>query len=420
MSEQVRIAYIVHTFDVGGLERCVSHVVNRLDRSRWMPLVICLNRNGTASKWITREDVRIIEVGSRGGFDWRGLRRFARLLKEERVDLVQSHNWGTLVETELARRSAGVRHHVHAERGTVMGGTTGGSRFRHWVRGTCMRWALRCCNSTIAVAEAVRDRVTRMTGYPASRILIVPNGVEPPACSDPAGQRTEIRKALGVGSQAVLIGSVGRLVPVKNFQSLIAATVELLRADRDVHLALVGDGPEQEMLEQLVRDSGISGRIHLVGAKSNVGDWLSAFDVYVNCSLSEGMSQSLLEAMSFGLPLVVTDAGDNRILAEGCGHVVPVGAVSELGEELGELCSTPGTRRSLGRNARDRHRQQYSIEKMIERYDELYSAVISGRPGARDPAVRCAAATSAPVPAFPDNDLGESALRDARGEASKP
>lgn len=418
MSEQVRIAYIVHTFDVGGLERCVSHVVNRLDRDRWAPLVICLNRNGTASKWITREDVRIIEVGSRGGFDWRGWRRFARILQEERIDLVQSHNWGTLVETELARRHAGVRYHVHAERGTVMGGTTGGSRIRRRVRATCMRWALRCCDSTIAVAESVRDRVTQMTGYPASRMLVVPNGVEPPPCSDPASQRTSIRRELGVGLEAVLIGSVGRLVPVKNFQSLIAATIELLREERNVHLALVGDGPEQEMLQQIVLDSGIPGRIHLVGAKSNVGDWLSAFDVYVNCSLSEGMSQSVLEAMAFGLPLVVTDAGDNRILADGCGSVVPVGAVSALSEKLGELCSTPGGRTALGRNARERHRQRYSIEKMIERYDDLYSAVMAGQSGARDHAGECAQGAIALGPACPESEVGGSALPGARG-ASK-
>jgi glycosyltransferase involved in cell wall biosynthesis len=381
MPDPVVVALVVHTFDVGGMERFVCHLADRLDRRRWSPVIVCLSRNGTAAKWISRDDVPVVEVGGRGGFDFRAWKRFARILQNERVGLIQSHNWGTLVETEVARRWAGVPCHVHSERGTVMGGTNGKTGIRQWMRALSMRWTLNRCDATIAVAESVRERVDRITGFPASQIQVLPNGVDPPPCTEPAKSRAEIRARLGVDENALLIGSVGRLVTVKNFGSLVQAAAALIHEGRNVHLALVGDGPQEQALSQAIAASQCSQRIHLAGAQGNVGDWLSAFDIYVNCSLSEGMSQSVLEAMASGLPLVVTDAGDNRILAEGCGLVVPIDDAAELTAGLRKLCGAEGPRLQFGQAALERHRQYYSIETMIGRYDRLYTEVIARKKG---------------------------------------
>ena len=114
---QVRIAFVVHTFDMGGLERCVARLVNRLDPARFEPMIVCMDRNGDAAGWLQRPDVPIVELRKRAGNDPAVIRRLAKTLRENRIDVVHSHNWGTLLETVLARRWAKTAYHGHAEHG---------------------------------------------------------------------------------------------------------------------------------------------------------------------------------------------------------------------------------------------------------------------------------------------------------------
>ena len=99
-----RVAYVVYRFDVGGLERCVANLCNHLDRERFQPMVVCLERSGSAAAWLERDDVEVVELHKRAGNDLGVVRRLARVLKDRNVHVVHSHNWGTLVETAAARR----------------------------------------------------------------------------------------------------------------------------------------------------------------------------------------------------------------------------------------------------------------------------------------------------------------------------
>ena len=92
-SDLIRIACVVHTFDMGGIERCVAHLANHLDRSRFRPLIVCLNRSGSAAQWITRDDIPIVEIKKKPRNDLGAVRRLAGVLKEHQVDVVHSHNW---------------------------------------------------------------------------------------------------------------------------------------------------------------------------------------------------------------------------------------------------------------------------------------------------------------------------------------
>jgi glycosyltransferase involved in cell wall biosynthesis len=380
---RLRIAYVVHTFHVGGLERCVARLVNRLDRSRFQATIVCLHRNGRAAEWIDRDDVPLIEIHKRNGNDPLAVGRLARVLKELRADVVHSHNWGTLVETALARRWARVPVHVHAERGTLLGNVDGrGLRTR--VRGACARWAMNRADCVITVAESVERRLIDRCGRLRVPVRRIPNGVDAPAVADPEAERAALRRSLGVAPGAIVLGSVGRLVPVKDFGTAIDAVAQLEARETDwqsglrsgdVHLVLVGDGPERGALEALAERRHVADRVHLVGQTSEVGKWLAAMDVYLNVSLSEGMSQSLLEAMAMGLPTVVTDVGDNAALVSGpaaCGLVVPSGEAAVVAEAIARLLAGPNRRAELGENARARHAARYGVDAMIRTYEDLY------------------------------------------------
>jgi glycosyltransferase involved in cell wall biosynthesis len=378
LARPIRLAYVVHGFDVGGIERCVARLVNHLDPERFQPAIICLTRSGKAAEWITRGDVAIFELQKRPGNDWSAVRRLSRLLRQQQFHIVHSHNWGTLIETTLARRWAGVPVHVHSERGTVLGALDLSST-RRWLRGTAMRWALIGADAVISNAHATAERVEASCGYSRARITIIPNGVESLAMPQAPAVRREVRRQLGIPESAFVVGSVGRLVAVKNFPMAIAALAQLRREPVDVHFLLVGDGPERDALQLQAKAAGVADRVHFPGHCTEVERYYAAMDVYVNCSLSEGLSQSLIEALSAGLPLVVTDVGDSRHVADGecpCGVVVPSGAASELAGVLLTLLQDDSRRQRFSASARQRFEQDYALERMVAKHASVYCAVL--------------------------------------------
>lgn len=392
------MAYLVYSFGVGGLERCVARLVNELDRERFAPLVIALTRLGGAAEWVRRDDVPLLAIGQTRGNDPRSVWRLARLLRQERVDILHSHNWATLVEATLARRLAGVPVHVHAERGTVLGELD----HRGWkmrLRGRVMRCGLERSDAVVAVAEAVREKIERASGYGRERVMVIENGVEVPPVDDPGAARARIRAELGLGPGAVLLGSVGRLVDVKDFPAAVAALAAVVAAGTDLHLVLVGDGPERGPIEAAARAAGVRDRLHLAGHQQRVGEWLAALDLYVNCSKSEGQSQSVLEALAAGLPCVVTDVGDNARLVGGSGEaglVVPSGEGLALADAIGRLAGDPERRKELSHRALARHVQNYSVPKMLARYEQLYTQLAGDHPHG-SPGKSGSSVTSAPV-----------------------
>ncbi|MGD9857241.1 MAG: glycosyltransferase [Planctomycetaceae bacterium] len=404
----IRVAYIVYCFDVGGIERCVAHLANHLDRARFQPEIIALTKSGGAAEWIAQDDVPILEVHKRAGNDPQALFRLARVLRDREIDLVHSHNWGTLVETTLARRWAGVPVHVHSERGTVLGDLDlAGSR--RWVRSAAMRWSLGRADAVVSNAFATAGKVERMSGYPAERMIVIPNGVTCPSVSDRDGARAAIHRDLQIGSDAIVIGSVGRLVAVKNFGMAIDAVAELHRRDVDLHLLLVGAGPEQSALSRHAAASGIARRVHLVGHQDDFGRWMAAMDLYVNCSNSEGMSQSIGEAVAMGLPLIVTDVGDNARFLDSespCGEVVPAGDVPMLCQAISRFSGCRRRMVEFGRAAAEQHRLKYSLDAMIRSYAELYENLQQGG-GRPDRSLRVTRPSSAVVRARAADDAIE-------------
>lgn len=393
----IRVAYVVHTFEVGGIERCVARLASHLDRKLFRPTVICLNRSGAAARWIERDDVEVIELHKRAGNDLGVVRRLAKVLRELQIDVVHSHNWGTLVETSVARRRAGTPVHVHTEHGQ---GLHAGLRgLKQWMRARVRRWAFGGVDQLLSCADAVRPLISSQCGIPAEQIEFMPNGVELREERESSSGVAELRRSLGVGDKAMIAGSVGRLVEVKDFGVGIQAVAMLAGRGQDVHLVLVGDGPEEGSLRQLAAQLGAGSRVHLVGRHEDVSNWLRLFDVYINCSRSEAMSLGVLEAMAAGCPIVVTDVGDNRLLVEGkdaCGMVVPARSPDQLADALEALLGDHHLRAEFSRNAELRYASRYSTQRMIENHAQLYRRLIGRRPAA-DRVLAFTATTAASV-----------------------
>ncbi|KAA5546282.1 glycosyltransferase [Roseiconus nitratireducens] len=381
---RISVAYAIHSMRIGGAERSIARLINSLDHNRFAPLVVCLSRTGPAANWIEACDVPVIELGTRKAFDRSVIRRFAEVLEHHQVDVLHSHNWGTLIESHLARRRAKVPVHIHAERGSVLGAAEmRGLRMR--VRGRMAGWAMRRCDAVVTNAHTVARRIEDRCGYPAENVYVIPNGVEAPDGLLSAEQASVRRRELGVPDGAVLLGSVGRLVPVKGFDLAIRALAKLMAEGRGYHLMFVGDGPEQERLTDLAVELAVSDRVHFAGHQDNVGPWLSLFDLYLNTSHSEGMSQSMVEALAAGCPVVATEVGDSaEVLGRNgeCGRLVPPADVDALVGGIGEL-SSADCRLSLRGAAMRRHQQLFAAVQMAQRYAQLYRQMLAIRQGTR-------------------------------------
>lgn len=376
MTAPLRIALVVHSFNMGGLERYVSHLLNRLDRNRFAPSLVCMDRNGTAQDWVRVDDVPVFEMHKPPGQPRpQFLRQLRDCFRQQRFDLVHSHNWGTLLETSIASVLAGGIVHVHSERGTVMGGSTARSALRRQINRWVFRGALTHCAAVLAVDDSVAGRVAKASGFRQERIRVIPNGVPCPDCPDRPKTRAENRAALGIGTDEFVVCTVGRLVPVKGYDLLVGAVARLREEGTRVHLILAGDGPLEQSLRDQALQSGIGDLVHLVGRTTRVGDWLATADLFVNSSLSEGMSQAIVEAMAFGLPLVVTNVGGNAWLVGGetpAGVVVPPQDVPALAAGINELVREPAIREQFRIAGVRRAETEFGLQPMIRQYEDLY------------------------------------------------
>ncbi|MCO8122495.1 glycosyltransferase [Stieleria sp. TO1_6] len=370
----IRLGFVVHSLQPGGIERSVTRIVAGLDRELFEPTVICLERSGPAAAWLPN-DVPVVEIKKRAGNDLGSVLRLANELRSRKIDLVQSHNWGTLIETVTARKWGGIQAHIHAERGTVMG-TLGSGGVRGRLRALAMRTALRSVDLVTSNAHAVARRVENRCAYPADKIKIIPNGIAGYGCHDHKYHRNQIRKNLGIDNNTLLIGAIGRLHPVKGFDILVTAFSKLSVSHPDVHLVIVGDGQQRPDLENRINLDGVSDRIHLVGHHDRVEGWLKSFDLFVNSSRSEGMSQSMVEAMSVGLPIVATDVGDaSRMIVhrpEACGITCPPENDQLLAEAMARLLDDFALRTEYSANGRRIHERYYGVETFNQSMEKLY------------------------------------------------
>lgn len=369
----MRIAYLLNRYAPGGLERCVAHLVNGLDSAKFVPSVISFRMLTEVPDWIDRDDVTISSLQKKRGNDIGLIYRLVRMFRRDKIDLAQSHNWATLVETSLACRIAGVVH-VHAEHSQQERFSNSSRGSRRWLHGVARRAAFKRCAAVVACAHSVRQGIESEWGFPASRVACIANGVGRPS---QAGL-LDLRKDLGIPSTAFVVGSVGRLFALKGFDVLIHAAKRLVQEGIDVHVVLIGDGPEESRIRQLTDELAMQNNVHLTGYRKEIGDWLSVMNIYANASHTEAMSMSILEAMSMGLPVVATDVGDSRVLLESdevCGTVVPAGDPTAMASALKQYILDPLLQQQHGEIATRKYSERYTLDTMVSNYQSLYMRV---------------------------------------------
>ena len=372
----VHIAHLVYQFSTGGLENVVTQLINGLPHDRFRHTLIAVSTlDEQHLQRITRTDVGLHALHKGPGQPFGLYPKVRRLLKQLRPDVLHSCNLAAL-DFVPAAAWAGVPRRVHAEHGWSANDPGGTNRKMQWARRVYRPFV----SDYVAVSQEIADYLKLRIGVPESRVHLIPNGIDlarfRPAT---AAERQHLPAGCPFDrSRHRIIGTVGRLEPVKNHRLLLDAMARALQqtpgASDSLRLMLVGDGPLRAAVEQQVQALGLTKHVWLAGNRNDVPELLRAMDVFVLCSLAEGTSCALQEAMATGLDIIATDVGGNRhLLADGdAGTLVPSGEVFKLANELGARVA-PGESGPLGR-ARQHAAARYGLSNTITQYARLFSA----------------------------------------------
>lgn len=371
MKRPIRILHVVDSLGQGGLENGLVNLIQRLDPNRFENVVYAIRGLGFNADRLPRDRVRVICLGKKEAESRIQISALARGIRDVKPDIVHSRNWAA-IEAVIAGRWVRSCAVLHSEHGLERNTFAHEPLRRIWFR----RLAFELADQVLSVSHQLKDLHAQRTGFPARKIAVIHNGVDGRRFYPETATRIRVRAELGVSEGEFCIGAVGSLSPVKDHMTLLEAAANIDETCKDWRLFIIGEGPERQKLEAFVDDRRLKTHVSFLGSSDRVPDLLMALDVYVLSSVTEGISNSLLEAMATGVPVLVSATGGNpEVVIDGSsGLLFPVGNFRQLAKQLLLLRAQRELRVGLGQNALRRVREDFSIDSMVQKYDQLYES----------------------------------------------
>jgi sugar transferase (PEP-CTERM/EpsH1 system associated) len=379
------IAHVVYRFDVGGLENGLVNLINNIPADRYRHVVISLTETSSSfESRIARPGVHVIPLHKKPGNDFGMHARLRRMLKALAPSVVHTRNLPTL-ECQITAWLAGVPVRIHGEHGRDTYDLTGSKPVYNLLRRTVRPLVHRY----IAVSRDLESWLVDVVRVRRDRLVQIYNGVDTDRFRPRSSKRPAIVDARFAPETAVVFGTVGRLQPVKDQPTLARAFVELVRshpdARRTARLAIVGDGPLRAECETILRDGGVSDLAWLPGQRGDIPACLQAFDAFVLPSIAEGISNTILEAMATGLPVIATAVGGNaELVADGrTGALVPPSDPAAMAAAMGRYLDDRALLARHGAEGRRVAATRFGLGTMVECYLQVYDAAIAAASGSR-------------------------------------
>ena len=359
-----QVMQVVLSLSPGGTERLVIELSKRLHGAHGMH-VCCLDAPGAWADELTALGISVTALGRRPGFSPAVGRQIARTAAMHGATVLHCHQYSPFVYGTLARlwRPMDV---VFTEHGRFSDAPPS------MKRQVANRLLSRVPSRVFSVSDDLRVHLTR-EGFPERQVQVILNGIPMSATPSPAARR-EARMRLGLEPEHVVIGSVARLDPVKDFPTLVRAFDDVHRVLPHSRLVIIGDGPERDRLEGEIARMGLTDSVILTGLRQDVPSLLPALDIFANSSIFEGVSLTVLEAMAAAVPVVATRVGGTpEVVVDGeTGRLVPARDVQAMAEALLSIATDAGTAARLAAGGRRRAERHFSIERMVDQYAAVY------------------------------------------------
>ncbi len=360
-----------HVGGEGGTEQHLKMLINGMDPSRFQVDVVQLGERPpqrTGRLGVARlhhlPTGRLLSLHG-----WQRFRELLGFVRSSRHHCVLSFFESSDILAVALSYFGGVRCILSSRRDT-------GFRYSRKLR-LAYRYLDRRFRRVVAPSEAVRDSLV-VSGMPKEQVALLPNGVDVERFV--AADGGSFRRELGVGKERILLGNVARLSEEKDHQTLLKALQVLHRCGKEATLVIVGEGGQREKLAEEAMRLGLRNHVRFLGARSDIPTILAGIDIFVLSSITEGMSNAILEAMAAAKPVVATRVGGNsELVQEGeTGYLVAAGDDSALAWSIGKLVGNPRLRRQMGLAGRKRVSERYSAHSMVKRYEALIEQGVGG------------------------------------------
>jgi len=372
----MRITFIIDHFhhELGGTENQLEKMLRGLSKRFEIELITL-----RASEWLSTRGrgldcrVSVFQIDKfKRAYTYRNFIRLVSHLRATKPDVVHTFFPVANIVGVVAARLAGIRGVAASRRD-----------YGEWMNRRYL-YMTRIANRLVARIVTNSNQVKRLTEqverFPGDRIDVIYNGIVMDSFNRVAPV-LELKHALRIPESHKVVGLIANYRPMKRHETFVRAASEIVQARDDVDFLLVGDnavpGKPKEAIQQLVESLGIAGRVHFAHANGNVQDYLSILDVGVNCSEGEGLSNAIMEYMAAEVPCVVSDSGGNPdlITDDVNGYTFPLGDHRALAQKILHVIENEPARRRFTHNAKEKVRNEMSLEAMLGRFAEFYQSL---------------------------------------------
>ncbi|QDU50771.1 glycosyltransferase [Gimesia panareensis] len=358
-ARKLRVCHLSLTLCTGGLERLLVDFARFNNSDQFELEFVALGETGAPAEDIQKLGCPVIQFPLTAPGKLGRIRQLQEFFKEKNYDLLHTHNAYPHFYGTLAGRLAGIPAIVQTRHGRRFGNT-----FNERLQ---FALASRLADRVIPVSDDTGNRCREVGWLSQNKVTRIWNGIDVDrfAFSGPAAQMRAI--------------TVSRLSPEKDLTTLLKAVRLVKETIPEFELMIVGDGPERKKLEQITAALHLESRVRFLGERNDVPDLLTQAGFYVSSSLTEGISLTLLEAMSVGLPIVATSVGGNPEIVQqpDTGLLVPSANAALLSDAICEMCSQPDKWLGMGQAARERVEQHFNVRSMIKDYENLYHQILN-------------------------------------------
>lgn len=360
--KKLNVLHILLSLEIGGMEQVAADLIRHMDHEQFTPVVACLKSLGPIAAELVKQGITVIQVGRMTpmlSFAYPG--KLVKLIRDYHIDVVHVHS-GCWHKAALAARMCGIRNVIYTEHGRIFPDSRA-VMFLDRIYALLTR-------HVVVVSDNLAEYMCSVVGIPTKKISVIINGIDV--------ERFRIARCPSATDDNLRIGIIARLAPVKDIATLVRAMAIVHQHNPNLLLSIVGDGPERDFLESLVNELGLSSIVTFHGFRRDIPSVLKDIDIFTLCSLSEGTSITLLEAMASGKPVVVTEVGGNPAIVEPGvnGFLVPPGEPDTLAKALLQLADDSELRQSMAATNINKVTERYSIQAMTRHYEALYREAV--------------------------------------------
>ena len=357
--KRIKILYLVNSSEIGGAEKSLLLLIDNIDRTKFEISAVCLKGAGIFTEELKIRNIPVFIFNiKKKPFS---IFNVYITIKRIKPDIIQSFLFISNIIGRIAGKLAGVKVIISSQRSV--------DKWRRWYHWKIDRLTSKFTTLIISNSFSGKRVLVEKGKIKSKKIIVIPNGVKSNQKRNPY-----LKREIGFDVEETVIGTVGNLREVKDHKTFIKVASEISRKFQSIKFLIAGKGPLERELKKIAELSGLKKKIVFVGFIKEIEKVYSAIDIFVLTSFWEGCPLSILEAMSFGIPVVSFSVGDVPYIIQNGkdGFVVKDRDFTELIEKIKLLLKNETLRDKIGKNAKEKIRREFTVEKMVKRYTDIY------------------------------------------------